>query len=55
MTDIKEVLEAIYAGYPGEIKDGYIIVRNPKYEPDNGANPSLVISAAMILLLLDPK
>ena len=38
------VLKAIAEGYPtrGEL-DRYVIVDNPKYQPDDGSNPSLVI------------
>jgi hypothetical protein len=42
--DIKDVLVAIAEGYPvrGE-HDRYVVVENPRYMPDNGENPCLVI------------
>lgn len=53
--EIHEALQAICDGYPGEIKDGFLIVRNPDFEEDNGKNPNLVINASLLLALLDPR
>lgn len=55
MRDILEVLEAIADGEEGFISDGFITVKNPYYQPDNGTNPNLVVHASAILMLLDPR
>ncbi len=37
-------LRAVAQGYPIETQDDrYIVVENPKYQPDDGSNPKLVI------------
>ncbi len=53
--EIWEVLTAIIDGYHGKVEDGFIIVENPDFQEDNGTNPNLVIKAADLLMLLDPR
>lgn len=56
--DDVRVLELIAQGYPvkGE-EDRFILVENPKYRPDNGANPYLVLNLPRIFQMneLFPK
>ncbi len=37
------VLTALAEGYKLSLAEGYIIVENPKYAPDNGRDPYLVL------------
>ena len=57
--EIYEALQAICDGYPGVVSDGYIVVNNPDATPEalalGGVNPSLVIDAKLLLMLLDPR
>ena len=39
----KAALDALDNGYPYKVVDRYLMVENPKYQPDNGENPNLII------------
>lgn len=46
---LREALTAIAQGYPVEVsKDRYIMVENPKHQPDDGSNPFLLIDVAAL-------
>ena len=55
MTVIDETIKALTAisdGYTVFPSEGYVVVKNPDFEEDNGSNPNLVIDIQEISYLL---